>query len=57
MAQLPKHCISLLAMAGIHDTTVIDLVTHDPASNEYALIMTETRPWTDSPEQLSQLRG
>lgn len=44
-------------MAGIHDTTVIDLVTHDPASNEYALIMTETRPWTDSPEQLSQLRG
>lgn len=43
-------------MAGIHDTTVIDLVTHDPASDEYALIMTEARPWTDSPEQLSQLR-
>lgn len=43
-------------MAGIHDTSVIDLVTHDPASDEYALIMTETRPWTDSPEQLSQLR-
>jgi hypothetical protein len=43
-------------MAGIHDTSVIDLVTQDPASGEYALIMTETRPWTDSREQLSQLR-
>jgi hypothetical protein len=43
-------------MAGIHDTTVIDLVTHDASTDEYALIMTEARPWTDSPEQLSQLR-
>jgi Family of unknown function (DUF6572) len=43
-------------VAGIHDTHVIDLVTHDPSSDEYALIMTETRPWTDSAEQLTQLR-
>ncbi|MGI8648271.1 MAG: hypothetical protein DLM55_04390 [Acidimicrobiales bacterium] len=43
-------------MAGIHDVNVIDLVTHFPESGEYALIMIETRPWTDSPEQLFQLR-
>ena len=56
MTAVAQNSVSLLAMAGIHDTTVIDLVTHDPALDEYALIMTETRPWTDSPEQLSQLR-
>ncbi|SRR5216683_694158 len=43
-------------MAGIQDTSVIDLVTHNAESGEYALIMTETRTWSDSPEQLSQLR-
>jgi hypothetical protein len=43
-------------MAGVRDTNMIDLVTHDPASDEYALIMTETRPWSDSAEQLAQLR-
>ncbi|WP_146843994.1 DUF6572 domain-containing protein [Cellulomonas composti] len=34
---------------------MIDLVTYDAATGEYALIMIEERPWTDSPEQLAQL--
>ena len=42
-------------MAGVHEPNVIDLVTHDPTTGEYALIMVEERPWTDSPEQLAQL--
>jgi hypothetical protein len=43
-------------MAGIEDPGTVDLVTHDPATDEYALIMIETRPWQNSPEQLAQLR-
>ncbi|SKC06904.1 hypothetical protein SAMN05660473_03923 [Arthrobacter sp. 49Tsu3.1M3] len=43
-------------MAGIHEPNVIDLVTHDPSRNEYKLIMTEGRPWSHAPEQLTQLR-
>jgi hypothetical protein len=42
-------------MAGVHEPNVIDLVIHDPATGEYALIMVEGRPWTDSHEQLAQL--
>ena len=42
-------------MAGVHEPNVIDLVTHDPATGEYALIIVEARPWMDSPEQLAQL--
>jgi hypothetical protein len=36
---------------------VIDLVTHDPKTDEYALIMVEDRPWQNTPEQLGQLRA
>ena len=43
-------------MAGIADTYVLDLVTHDPDSDEYALIMIETREWGHSPDQLAQLQ-
>lgn len=42
-------------MAGVHEPNVIDLVTHDPARDEYKLIMIEGRPWSDAPEQLEQL--
>jgi hypothetical protein len=42
-------------VAGIHEPNVIDLVTHDPSSDEYKLIMIEERPWSDAPEQLEQL--
>lgn len=43
-------------MAGIHDPNTIDLVTHDPQTDEYALIMIETRLWENSAEQIAQLR-
>jgi hypothetical protein len=43
-------------MAGIEDSNTIDLVTHDPETDEYALIMVETRRWANSAEQLAQLR-
>lgn len=43
-------------MDGLHEPNVIDLVTEDPVTGEYAVIMVEERPWTDSHEQLTQLR-
>ena len=42
-------------MAGIQDTNVIDLVTHEPSADEYVLIITAPEVWTDSDEQLRQL--
>ena len=42
-------------MAGIHESNVIDLVAHFPLTGEYALIMIEGGPWTDSSEQLAEL--
>lgn len=42
-------------MSGLRDPNKLDLITRDSASGEYALIMVEDRPWTDSPEQMSQL--
>jgi hypothetical protein len=42
-------------MAGIEDSSVIDLVAVDSATGEYAVIMTELRPWGSVPEQLDQL--
>jgi hypothetical protein len=38
------------------NAAVIDLVTHDPASDEYALIMVETRPWDGSEERREELQ-
>jgi hypothetical protein len=43
-------------MAGIHDPDVIDLVTHDPRTDEVALIIVQTEPWQDGPEQADDLR-
>ena len=42
-------------MAGIHESNVIDLVTHSPLTGGYTVIMIEWRPWTDSCEQLAEL--
>ena len=42
-------------MAGIEDTDVIDLVTHDRAAAQIVLIMSETRPWGAEGVQLDQL--
>jgi hypothetical protein len=42
--------------AGVHNPKVIDLVTHDPETDEFALIMIETRDWDGSPERLLQLQ-
>jgi hypothetical protein len=43
-------------MAGVHEPNLIDLVSHHAESGEFALIMIEQRPWSDSTEQLAQLR-
>jgi hypothetical protein len=42
-------------MAGIEDTSVVDLVTHDEQTGEYALIMVASQPWSDTDEQLTRL--
>lgn len=42
-------------MAGIQDPDVVDLVTHDPRSDEYALIMVQTEPWRPGREQVEQV--
>jgi hypothetical protein len=41
--------------SGVRNPNVVDLVTHDPKTDEYIVIMIEDRPWSDSPEQLDQL--
>jgi len=43
--------------SGIENPSVLDLVTHDPKTDEYALIMVETREWDDSDQQLEQLQA
>jgi hypothetical protein len=43
-------------MAGIEDTTAVDLIGHDPTAGEYVLYMVETRPWGDNPLQGAWLR-
>ncbi len=42
-------------MSGVEDPSKIDLVTYDPARNEYTLVLRELRPWNGSKEQASQL--
>jgi hypothetical protein len=41
--------------SGVRNPNAVDLVTHDPKTGEYIVIMIEDRPWSDSPEQLDQL--
>ncbi len=43
-------------MAGIEDTSVVDVVGHDPTTDEYVLYMVETRAWGADPLQGAQLR-
>ena len=43
-------------MAGVRDTNVIDVVAHDPTSDEYVLVLVEDRPWGADADQASQLR-
>jgi hypothetical protein len=42
--------------AGVESRGVIDLVTYDPKSDEYALIMTEQREWDGSADRVLQLQ-
>jgi hypothetical protein len=41
-------------MAGLEEPEVLDLLTLS-RSREYVLIMIEERPWTESPDQVTQL--
>ena len=40
----------------IETTNVIDLVAHDPATDEVVLVMNEPRPWSGSDQQLFQFQ-
>ncbi|MEI8342636.1 MAG: DUF6572 domain-containing protein [Verrucomicrobiota bacterium] len=40
----------------IENINVIDLIAHDPATDEVALVMTEPRPWFGSDAQLFQFQ-
>lgn len=42
-------------MAGVKDSNAIDIVTHDPATDEIVVIMIEDRAWSVDPEQPDQL--
>ena len=43
-------------MPGVEDPKTIDLVTHDPKTDEYTLIMVElAEHWENTEEQLDQL--
>jgi len=42
-------------MSGVQNAKVVDLVTHDPKTDEYVLIMVETRAWDGSDERLQQI--
>ena len=41
--------------AGVKNPNVIDLVTHDPSTNEIVVIMIEDRSWLTDSEQVDQL--
>jgi hypothetical protein len=43
-------------MPGIEDANVVDVVAQD-ADGEYMVVMVETRPWGDDPNQLEQLKA
>jgi hypothetical protein len=55
-----KNCIDFhnhgeRMSSGIENSSVVDLVTHDPGTDEYVVIMIESRPWSNSPQRLDQL--
>jgi hypothetical protein len=45
-----------LTRTGVQNPSLIDLVTYDPESGEFALIMTETRPWDGSADRVLELQ-
>lgn len=44
-------------MGGVRDAATIDLVTHDPKTDEVVLVMTETRPWDAKGAHLLDLQA
>ncbi len=44
-------------MSGVENPNTVDLVTHDLKTDEYALIMVETREWDGSEERLQEIRA
>ena len=42
-------------MSGVDDPSKIDLVTFDPARDEYVLVLREPRPWDGSEERAREL--
>jgi hypothetical protein len=40
----------------LEQATVLDRLVVDPVSNEVVLVMVESRPWDNGPDQLRQLR-
>ena len=51
------HCENRGVASPITKPGVIDLVTHDQKTDEYALVLVETRKWEEGREQLEQLQG
>jgi hypothetical protein len=47
--------MSMNTGSGLANPGVIDLVTHDPESDEYALIMVQAGPWDDPASQFDQI--
>jgi hypothetical protein len=45
----------VIPVAGLNDPNVVDLITYDEPTGEYALIMVAGEPWSDTNEQLTQL--
>lgn len=46
----------MTAGAGVRDPRLIDLITYDPKSGEYVLIMTENREWDGSADRVLELQ-
>jgi len=43
--------------AGVENPGVIDLVTEDPRSGEFAVIMVESRPWRGREQRLAEVQA
>jgi hypothetical protein len=56
VAPAPNHSYMVPMASGLPFAHIIDLVAHDPATDEVALVMTEDRRWTGGAPQLFQLQ-
>jgi hypothetical protein len=52
----PVDSVPTVKTSGLEHANVIDVIAHDPQTDEVALIMHEPRAWTGSDEQLFQLQ-